>query len=237
MAIAKIPREIEREKERERCHDEDVCNLFLTRIEFHHATTIFVPPHAGIIIRLGPREYCNGFPYKISRDRCCRPFAPQLSALPLCVSTGEFWPVAEGGEEGAREMWSEGGKLHQPKTVATCWVGEEQSLASIDHRGNNNSGTRTGRFECGWIANGASIVCIVRLGCMCVALVCIVAMMHPPMDREEARYNLPMSIGERGGRVGMGGLLEFSSGIFFLSFPLLPPSFWKDGRRWSGTSD
>ena len=92
MAIAKIPREKERERERERerCHDEDVCNLFLTRIEFHHATTIFVPPHAGIIIRLGPREYCNGFPYKISRDRCCRPFAPQLSALPLAYPRANF---------------------------------------------------------------------------------------------------------------------------------------------------
>lgn len=82
-----------------------------------------------------------------------------------------------------------------------------ESLASIDHRGTiiqeperdglNADESRTvhrlfALFA--WVTQG-----------MCVALVCIVAMMHPPMDREEARYNLPTSIEERGERVGWAG--------------------------------
>lgn len=127
--------------------------------------------------------------------------------------------------------WEEGAKCDQRGTAKNgCnmldrgWVvSRRRAIVGFDRSsGNNNSGTRTGRFECGWIANGASIVCIVRLVTrgMCVALVCIVAMMHPPMDREEARYNLPTSIEGRGERVGMGGL-EFSSGIFFFFYSFL----------------
>lgn len=95
----------------------------------------------------------------------------------------------------------------QPKTVASCPRIRGESLASIDHRGTiiqeperdglNADESRTvhrlfALFA--WVTQG-----------MCVALVCIVAMMHPPMDREEARYNLPTSIEERGERVGWAG--------------------------------
>lgn len=104
MAIVKIPTE----RERERRHDEDVCNLFLTRVEFHHgptATTIFVPPH-------GNNYFSATQPPRIRIRRWIPVQFLEIVVVGLrsaivrsspCVSTGEFWPVAERGEEG-REM-------------------------------------------------------------------------------------------------------------------------------------
>lgn len=206
MAIVKIPTE----RERERRHDEDVCNLFLTRVEFHHGPTTSSFLRTGIIIfrRLNSRvyEYGDGFPYNFSRSLLLALRSEIVRSSP-CVSTGEFWPVAERGEE-EREMWSEREAPEaQPKTVASCPRIREESLASIDHRGTiiqeperdglNADESRTVHWLFAlfaWVTQG-----------MCVALVCIVAMMHPPMDREEARYNLPTSIEERGERVGWAG--------------------------------
>lgn len=165
MAIVKIPTE----RERERRHDEDVCNLFLTRVEFHHgptATTIFVPPHGNNyfsatqpprirIRRWIPVQFLEIVVVGLSLRNC--------PLFPLCIHRRILACCWE-RRGGARNVIREGSSRGTAKNGCIMSPHQRRIVGFDRSSGNDNSGTRTGRFECGWIANGASIVCIVRLG-------------------------------------------------------------------------
>lgn len=133
MAIVKIPRE----GERERRHDEDVCNLFLTRVAFHRgptATMIFrssARRNNSAIQLLDPRLYCNG--YNFSEIVVVGP--SQLSALPLLYPQANLGLLLRGGGEmrserhGQKRLQHVGSRLGRLTEKSNRWfrsiIGEQ----------------------------------------------------------------------------------------------------------------
>lgn len=220
MAIVKIPTE----RERERRHDEDVCNLFLTRVEFHHgptATTIFVPPHGNNYFsatqppRIRIRRW---IPVQFLEIVVVGPSLRNCPLFPLCIHRRILACCWE-RRGGARNVIREGSSRGTAKNGCIMSPHQRRIVGFDRSSGNDNSGTRTGRFECGWIANGASIVCIVRLDYTG-------HVRGPRLHRRDdaspdgsrgGSIQFANKYRGEGGKSGMGGL-EFSSGIFFSLF-------------------